>query len=122
MNAFDLLAVIVYPALFALFLILAILAVVDNVNRLRYHERVAFHLILALIFATIGAINPIAPVLPFDIGRRIVRLLAIPLILVMLPSTWRGLRVVLAGRATPSPNPDPDPDAASTETPESGHA
>ena len=90
----DWLAIIVYPILFIQFLLLAILAIVDNVNRLQSWERVVFHVILALIFMILGLINPIVSVISLDVGRRIVRLLSVGLILVALPSTIRSTLAV----------------------------
>lgn len=91
----DWMALITYPALFVLFLMLAVLAVIDNVNRLRNWERVAFHLLLALIFAMLGMINPISPIISLDMGRRLVRILSAPLIIVMLPSVARSISAAL---------------------------
>ncbi len=91
----DLLALFVYPILFMLFCLMAIFALVDNSNRLLARERMLFHLLLALIFMVLGMINPVAPVVGLETGRRIVRILALLLIVVMTPPVARHTRALI---------------------------
>lgn len=94
-QVLDWLSIIIYPVLFVEFLLLAIFAVVDNVNRLHTHERVAFHVCLAFIFCAIGLFNPVKPIIPLEQGRYLVRVLSLCLAFIVLPSTLRNLAAIL---------------------------
>ena len=84
-------SIITYPLLFIVFSMLAILALVDNAQRLGRWERMAFHVILALLFVVLALSNAVHPIIPTEETRPLIRLLSIPLLAVSAPSTVRSI-------------------------------
>lgn len=91
MNILDVICAFTYPALFVSFAILAVLAMIDNVNRLTTIERVIFHLTLSLMFAAFAIANPIYHITHIDTARVIVRVLSIVLVFVTFPAVIRNM-------------------------------
>lgn len=94
-SALIWLSIITYPLLFIEFSMLAILALVDNAQRLGRWERMAFHATLALLFAILALSNAVHPIIPATETRPLIRLLSIPLLVVSAPSTVRSI-IILA--------------------------